>query len=195
MEIASVIEHFTTMFPSLKEEDISDVLKISRPETYQKGELLIRAGETKKEIWFVLKGLVRAYYVKENGQEMTPFFWSENEITAPWEAIYMNQPSQLNFEAVEPTLIVAGDFVAFRTLVNTNPRIQKAYMEMMEQILSATLMQSQSFRNEKPEDRYIHLQQENPQLVPRLPQKLLASFLGITPISFSRMKKRMTDNE
>ena len=191
MELGPAISYFKSQFPSLKQEDIEDVLKISRFVQLDAGEDLIRAGEHKLEIWFVIKGLVRAYYIKENGQEMTPFFWADNEITASWESIYLHQPSTLNFEAVESTTLAAIDFVEFRKLVNNNSSIQKAYMEMMEQILTATLVQSQSFRNEKPEDRYLHLIRENPALLPRLSQKLMASFLGITPISFSRMKRRM----
>jgi len=191
MELQAVIKHFRELFPTLEPEDITAAMGISRILTYDKSAHLIRAGEQKKEIWFILEGLVRAYYIKDNGQEMTPFFWAENEITASWESIYMNQSSQLNFEAVEASTIIAADFIDFRKLVNSNSRIQKSYMEMMELILTATLVQSQSFRNEKPEDRYIHLMKESPQLIPRLPQKILASFLGITPISFSRMKRRM----
>ena len=129
--------------------------------------------------------------MKDNGQEMTPFFWTENEITASWEAIYLDQPSQLTYEAVESTSMLVTDYVKFRKLVYSNRNIQRAYMEMMEVILTNTLIQAQSFRNEKPEDRYLHLIQENPELIPRISQKLMASFLGITPISFSRMKKRM----
>jgi CRP-like cAMP-binding protein len=157
----------------------------------RRGDLLIRAGECRKTLIFVLEGIVRAYYIKENGQEMTPFFWSEGLITASWESIYLNRASTLNFEMVEPGVLLTCDFVEFKKLVDQSESLRRTYMEMMETILTNTLIHVQSIQNEKPEDRYLHFINESPEVHQRIAQKHMASFLGITPISFSRMKKRL----
>lgn len=190
-EFLSAIGYFRERFPDLKEPDIVRVISVSRLVGYSRNELLMRAGTLRQEIWFVVSGLVRAYYIKENGQEMTPFFWAENQITASWEALYLNRPSSLNYEAVEPAIVLTLDFPEFRKLVRQYPDIQRYYVEMLEQILTESLVHSQEVRNEKPEDRYIHFLREHRDLAPRISQKLMASFLGITPISLSRLKKRL----
>lgn len=187
----TVRRYFEQTFPSLSSEDVASVLAIARAVHFERGACFVRAGERKREIAWVLRGLIRAYYIKESGQEMTPFFWAENEIVASWESIYLGRVSQLNFEAVEDTDLLLIDFPALKKLVDERDAIRRAYMEMMEVILTNTLVHTQSVKNEKPEDRYQHFLRDEPALVARLSQKHLASYLGITPISFSRMKKRM----
>lgn len=189
------VKYFTTNFPSLTDEDVLEVLAISKLEHFPKGYEVIPAGECRKIIAFILNGIVRAYYINENGQEMTPFFWAEDQIFASWEAIYLDMPSQLYFETLEPCTLLITDFVKFKSLVVKNNRIMRAYLEMMEVILTNTLIHQQSFKNEKPETRYQQFFGEMPEVANRISQKYIASFLGITPISLSRMKKRMTSEE
>lgn len=192
---AEQVQFFARQFPGLTDQDVADVLSISKLIQVERGEKLIRCGESRPNIFFILSGIVRAYYIKENGQEMTPFFWSEHQVTGSWEAIYLRKPSELEFEVIESGLIISTDFVAFKKLVDKSDTLLRVYLEMVESILTETLIHTQSVKNEKPEDRYKHLMRTEADLMARISQKHIASHLGITPISFSRMKKRMEDLE
>ena len=175
----------------MSDQDISSVLSIAKVMETFRGQALINAGTCNKTIIFVLGGIVRAYYIKDNGQEMTPFFWSENLITASWESIFLNKASKLNFEVIEPGILATADFVEFKKLIDKSDTLRKVYLQMMETILTNTLIHVQSVQNEKPEERYLHFIEESAEVHTRISQKHMASFLGITPISFSRMKKRL----
>lgn len=193
MDLNDTIQYFKTNFPALTGNDIESVMSIAKVLPTERGQVLIREGELNMSVIFVVNGIVRAYYIKENGQEMTPFFWSENGVTASWESIYTHKPSRLTFEVIEPGLVISVDFVKFKKLVDNSDSLKRVYLEMMETILTNTLVHVQSIQNEKPEDRYLHFKQESPEVHDRISQKHMASFLGITPISFSRMKRRIQD--
>ena len=144
MDLNDTIAHFKANYPVLSDEDIESVLGIAKIIPTTRGELLIRFGECKKDIIFVLKGIVLAYYIKENGQEMTPFFWSEDLITASWESIYANEASKLNFEVIDPGIVITVDFIEFKKMVNESDTLRRTYIDMMETILTNTLIHVQS---------------------------------------------------
>lgn len=193
MDLQHIIDYFKQIFPSLTEEDIKAILVITKVEVIEKDHFFIKAGEYKPKIGIVIKGIIRGYYITASGQELTPFFWDENLITGSWETLYLKQPSALYYEAIETTTLAVIDFIEFKKLVVRFPTIQKVYMEMVEIILTNTLLHQQSYYNEKPEKRYELFKEQSPVLLKRIAQKHMASYLGITPISFSRMKKRMEE--
>ena len=190
-EVKEGLKYFNNLFPFLQETDIQFILEHSTFKTFDKGNHIIRMGAFDYSIYFVFSGLVRAYYYSEQGNELTPFFWNEYLITASWETIYSQQASSLNFEAIEATSVAVIDFKKLKQLIDQHANLQKAYIIMMESILTNTLIHTQSFIHEKPESRYEQFKKDFPELMDRISQKHMASYLGITPISFSRMKRRM----
>jgi CRP-like cAMP-binding protein len=193
MELDNIILYFQDIFPALQRQEIDALLGITKVKTIEKDDFFIKAGEYKPIIGIVLKGIIRAYYITDTGQEMTPFFWDENLVTGSWETLYLKQPSALNYEAIEPTTLAIVDFIAFKQIAAQYPMLQKVYIEMVEIILTNTLLHQQSYINEKPEKRYELFKTNSPHLLSRISQKHMASHLGITPISFSRMKKRLVN--
>ena len=190
MPLDNVIAQFQELFPNLSDDDIGALLGIIKIVNYDKDDFFIREGDRKPLIGIVLQGIIRGYYITDAGQEMTPFFWEEGLITGSWETLYLNQPSALHFQAIVPTTLAVVDYYNFKKLAQQRPNIQSAYIQMVEIILTNTLLHQQSYINEKPERRYELFLENNPSLVERISQKHLASHLGITPISLSRMKSR-----
>lgn len=191
MDLQNIIQYFKNLFPSLTQEEIDAILSITKIDIIEKDDCFIKAGEYKPMIGLVIQGIIRGYYITDAGQELTPFFWDENLVTGSWETLYLKQPSALNYEAIETTTLAVVDFIAFKKLAAQHSTIQKVYIEMVEIILTNTLLHQQSYYNEKPEKRYELFKEQSPKLLKRIAQKHMASYLGITPISFSRMKKRL----
>ncbi|MEZ5023031.1 MAG: Crp/Fnr family transcriptional regulator [Chitinophagales bacterium] len=159
----------------------------------KKEDYFIRTGEYKPIIALVISGIIRGVYYTDNGQEMTPFFWPEHQAVASWETIYLQQPSALDYEAIEDTTLAVIDFIAFKKLAAQNSKLQQAYIEMVEIIFANTLIHQQEYINAKPKKRYELFQKNSNQIINRIADKHIASHLGITPISFSRMKKRLEE--
>ncbi len=193
MDLETTIQYFKGLFPKVSESDINDLLEITKVLFIPKGDFFIRAGDYKPVVGIVVSGIIRGYYITEGGQEMTPFFWEENLTTGSWETLFLKEPSKLEFEAIEDTVIATIDFIELKKLTKRNLTIQQIYIDMVEIILTNSLIHAQTYLNEKPEQRYAYFLKNSPHLADRISQKHLASHLGITPISFSRMKRRISD--
>ncbi len=195
MSVQQAIEYFKTKFPFLGNDEQSIFFEIMEMKAFNTRQLLINRSEYCNRIYYVVQGLVRGYYYHEEGHEMTMFFWQENQITASWESIYMQQPASIYYETVEPSVLAVINFEQLKKITHTNNNILLAYTYMLEEILANSLYHLQSYMNEKPEQRYKRFLNESPEIVDRISQKLIASYVGITPISLSRMKKRINSEK
>lgn len=193
MDLDQTIKYFQEQFPNLSDQDINEVLSITKITFLKKEDYFIRNGEYKPVIALVISGIIRGVYYTESGQEMTPFFWAEHQAVASWETIYLQQASALDYEAIEPTTLAMIDFIEFKKLTAKNSQLQQVYIDMVEIIFANTLIHQQQYINAKPEKRYELFQKNSNQIINRIADKHIASHLGITPISFSRMKKRLEE--
>ncbi|MCP4441912.1 MAG: Crp/Fnr family transcriptional regulator [Aureispira sp.] len=192
MSLEKSITEFKTQYPFLTEEDISSFLDICKLQALQSGQQFMDLHEKSWKMAFMLDGLLRGYYINPDGIDMTIMFRTELEVVASWETILLNKPSNHIIEAIDPSQLLVFSHKDLKNLMDQNPKIEKVYNAMLHQLLADSLEHIQSYINEKPENRYKKLL-ESDRPIHRIPQKYIASFLGITPESFSRLKKRMLD--
>lgn len=155
------------------------------------GESLIRHGDQCRNIYFVVKGLIRANYVGKDGDDITWSFFQEGEIAVNYPAYLNGDESQFNYEAVEDSVCVSFHKEFIDVLYGAYPELNFIGRVLTEQGFLKHNTRSQSFLLESPEERYIKLLEENPSLFQRVPQRHVATYLGIKPESLSRLKKRM----
>lgn len=191
VELENNATFFKAWFPDLSAESVQALIRISQTIHLEKDEHFIRFGELKYGIALVAKGTIRGYYYAENGQEMTPFFWHEELVTASWETIFLNQPAALDFQAIEKTTLIVIDYVDLKKEIEFIANLKNVYIRILETIFANTMIHNSEYVNAKPEQRYEIFRKRSPHLINRISEKHIASHLGITPISFSRMKKRL----
>ena len=155
-------------------------------QVFKKGTVLLREGEIPKECYFNLNGLVRQYYWVD-GEERTTFFYTEEYAIS---GIPM-KPSKYYLVCEEDTILTIDAFDAEADFFKRFPKFESLcrvlsseYFESYEELLATYIMKS-------PEERYAILLKERPGLIERVPQYQLASYLGITPESLSRIRKRI----
>lgn len=154
-------------------------------------ETYIRKGDTSKRLAFIEQGIIRAYMIKDNGDEATLFLRWEGQFIASHDAIIHHQPSRFIYRALEPVALLEIDYAVLEEILKTHPEYEPLRNFFLMRMLADTLKTMESFVTLSPEERYRDLVSQNFDLVNRVPGKYLASMLGITPVSLSRIRKRM----
>jgi CRP-like cAMP-binding protein len=154
-------------------------------------ETYIEQGKIFKKIFFVKKGILRSYYITPEGEEKTIFFRSEGQFGAAPECIFNQQPSKQIWQALEDCELMEVDFEKMLQLSEQDTGLLKLRVGFAQNMLLEGLQRLESFVTEKPIDRYLHLMAQKPQLLQRVPDKYIASFIGVTPVTLSRIRRRL----
>lgn len=184
-----LIDYFNTISPLTKEEENAIAATINI-QTFPKGYLLLREGEISLAAYFVLKGCVRQYYLVD-GEERTINFFSEDQWVISMTSFASQQPSNHFMECCEECILVVGNREKEEGLYRAFPRLESISRKVMERVFAEQQELMGAYFTDSPEQRYIKLRDGRPDLIQRLPQYLLASYIGIQPESLSRIRKRL----
>jgi CRP-like cAMP-binding protein len=185
-----LIIQYISQFVRLSQEDISAIMETTRIRMFKKGTILLREGQMANLCYFNLKGCVRQYYLL-NGLEKTTNFYTEGEPIAPNEGSAKNQPSRFYLACVEDCLLSVGSPEDETRFFQKFPKFEAICRAVLEEQLLKSQENFAAFMINTPEERYLALLQERPDLLDRVPQYQLASYLGIQPESLSRIRKRI----
>ncbi len=155
------------------------------------GTILLSEGETATKIYLVVRGCLRGYFIKENGREITSQFFIENQMVSSFESVMTKKPSRMYIDAIEDSTIGIISFRELERLIAGTPSARDHFDKFLMTRLIFYMNQHASFILDSPEKRYRNLMRENPELVSRVPQQYIASYLGITPVSLSRIRARI----
>ncbi len=179
-----------SMFPQITREEYTAFEEIFTPVTYPKKTILCESGRIAKELYFVNRGSLRLFYETEE-TERTVFFAFENQFTGPCRSFMLDEPNRQIFVTLEKCELLVVKKKPFIDTLQKFPRlallrsmIAEENLFITESIVSFLLLNS-------PEQRYINLINHNPEILKRIPQYQIASYLGISPISLSRIRKRL----
>ncbi|MEL6651033.1 MAG: Crp/Fnr family transcriptional regulator [Bacteroidota bacterium] len=183
---------YLDQFLPLTEEEKQLMLDLNLFQSFPAGTILAREGQYIEQGYFVLKGCVRSYYLVD-GEEKTTSFYTENEgceliRDAEGKAThYLVCVEDSIFNVSTPSI----EEEAFRRF----PRFESLCRILSEHIVQKKQIALDSFRKASPLERYVHLLETRPELLQRVPLHQIASFLGITPESLSRIRKRLAERK
>lgn len=181
---------YISQIVQLNEEQLELVLSYFKHCNYNKGEHLVKIGETGQYINFVLKGCLRIYLIREDGQEATRHFAFENQFATGLASFITQQPSMENLQVMEDSEILRISRKDFYYLLNIIPLWEKFYRNYLENAYMSNLQIFQREITKDAELRYKDLLRENPEVVRRMSNKVVASYLNMSPETLSRMKSR-----
>ena len=176
-----VARELARRYSTMTHDELDLLESILVPMKFAKNELILKEGETCTNIYWVVKGLVRQFYFK-NDKELTEYMATENTIVMCIESLFREQPSQLQIKALEPTILIALPKADLEAVAMKSVNIQILYHKILEE----SLILSQRF--ESAQDRYQKLVKNQPQLVLRAPLVYIASYLQMTPETLSRVR-------
>lgn len=187
-QLFDFIEKYMPLFEEEKKA-LSD-LDIFR--SFKKGTVLLKEGDIVKSGYFVIKGCLRSYYIID-GEEKTTAFSIEFESLTPVSGDDTSRAAHY-VSCVEDSILTVGDPEMEKEMMEKFPRFEKLCLIMSEQLLVDNLASFADFKNSSPEQRYLNLLKTKPDLFQRAPHHQIASYLGMTPQSLSRIRKRVAQN-
>ncbi len=182
---------FISKYISLTEEEAKAILSLDIFRSIKKGTTLLKQGQKSKNSYFVLKGCVRKYYIID-GEEKTTAFYTEMEGLTPHCAI-SDAPSEYFISCIEDSILTVSNPDMGVEINSKFPKFEIMCRILSEELLAKQQINFDEFKTSSPEQRYLNLLQKQPDLIQRVPQHQLASYLGIKPQSLSRLRARILE--
>lgn len=180
---------FISKYISLTEEETNAIFSLDLFRSVKKGTILLSEGQKSKESYFILKGCIRTYFVID-GEEKTTAFYTEMEALTP-PCVISQTPSEYYVSCLEDTILVVSNSDMEAEMNSKYPKFEIMCRKLSEELLAKQRIDFDEFKTSSPEERYLNLLHKRPDLIQRVPQHQLASYLGITPQSLSRLRTRI----
>jgi len=184
-----ILFEFISKYISLTEEEKNALLSLDLFHSVKKGTVLLKEGQNTQNSFFVLKGCIRSYYIKD-GEEKTTAFYTEMEALTP-PCVISKTPSDYYISCIEDCILLISNTDMSEEVNSKFPKFDIMCMNFSEELLAKEKMDFDEFKTSSPEQRYLNLIQKRSDLIQRVPQHQLASYLGIKPQSLSRLRARV----
>ena len=175
---------------TLTDEEFEMVKTAFTPKKFRKKQYLLQAGDVSRFMAFIIKGAVRQYSVDDKGIEHIIYFGLENWWAGDRESFTMLTPSRYNIDAVEDTEVLLTTYEHLDRLKNSIPAISKMFTTMDQRSYIATQKRIHASISLTAEERYQELSKNYPDFLQRFPQNMIASYLGISAETLSRIRKK-----
>lgn len=189
MELESKVLQYLSRYTTITKELEEAVSEGTLFKTFGKGTILLKEGSVAKACYFVLEGCIRSYRNKE-GEEQTAEFYTEEQVVLP-STYGTSKPSYYNLECTEDTIVSIGSPEFEKKTFERFPQLAFLSGVIAEKLLVDQQELWTTFKTSTPEERYLNMLITRPDLLQRVPQYQIASYLGITPESLSRIRKRI----
>jgi len=157
-----------------------------------KGEILWRGGDICKHIVFLNKGLIRVYYFSESdGKEITSQFFFENSYLTDYVSLISRQPCRHTYEALEETELIIIPRIGLYEMYDKFKFFERFGRLMAERSYLKLREVSMNLKMVSPEEKYLKILRERPKVIQRVPLKMIASYIGVSPEHLSRIRKKI----
>lgn len=157
-------------------------------------EHLIEAGQVAREVFFIAEGILRVYYIDREGNEANQQFYQSCEVIAPVFSLTTSEPSPFYLQALTPGRVLVADYQKLHQAGVDNLAWLTAENALLKSVFLKTARREAQMLLGDAEQRYRWFLKENPQLAEQLPLYQIASYLGVTPVSLSRVRKKLSQS-
>lgn len=186
--------HFlNTIFstPDFKEEEHSLIISKFKKVEFLKNDFLLNQGKVENNYWFLESGFVRSFVADSNGNERTTSFYSEGEIVIDWTSFFLRNPTRENIQALTNCTCWQLDFDNFQQLFHGIETFREHGRNRLVSSYFALKNHSISIIADDAKSRYIQLMKEKPHILQNVALQHIASYLGVTKHSLSRIRKEI----
>ena len=185
--IRDVARELARKYSTMTHDELDVLESILVPRKYLKGQMMLSEGDICRDILYIAKGMTRQFYFK-NGKELTEHLAVEGNVVMCIESLFKEEPTRLQVEAIEPTIVYALPKAELERVALHNVNIQILYRKILEESLIQSQVHADLVRFETAQDRYKRMCKLMPQVVLRAPLVYIASYLQMTPETLSRVR-------
>lgn len=160
-------------------------------QTLNPRDFFIKAGKKYHQLGFVTGGLLRGYYINDQGEDITTIFVKEYEWATDYPSLLIGKPSRYNFQCLEPATLITVPYAHIQKGYDLYTGFERNGRLIAEAVLKQQQRRIESFQFDTAEQRYLDFVKENPALFNRISLTHLASYLGIERPSLSRIRKKI----
>jgi CRP-like cAMP-binding protein len=182
------LEQFLTNAVKASPADLAAIINCFKVRPVKKNEILLKAGEVCRHVYFINSGSVRAYFLDDEGNEATRYIAFENQFITTLNSFITQTPSAEFLQATETAEVLTISYQHFRQLLSAVPVWKDLYIKQLETAYTTNAWRLESFLKMDAKQRYDYLFEANPKVIQRLSNKIAANYLGITQESLSRLK-------
>lgn len=168
---------------------LSNFYAVAKQLTIPPKTILLEEGKVADKLYLIRKGCLRLFFYND-GKDITFQFFFEGDFVASFDSLYKRTPSLFYLESIEPAEVAAIKRNDFYAIIKDDPRWRQAYEEKLIDRFHTYQQLFLSRIKNTPQQRYEELLKEYPNIIQRVPQHYIASYLGITPVSLSRIRNR-----
>ncbi len=174
-------------YSTMTHEELDTLESILVPMKFAKGDMILKEGDLCDSIYYIEKGLIRQFYFK-NGKEVTEHLGEDHTIVMCIESLFKEEPTRLQVEALEPTLMYGLPKKRLEEEAIHNTNIQMLYRKILEESLIISQIHADLVRFESAQNRYKKMCKLSPQVILRAPLVYIANYLQMTPETLSRVR-------
>lgn len=190
-QLLTQLRAYSDQLVKLPEHEWTRFAGIMHPASFNKGQHLLEIGHVCDHVCFLGTGLVRAYRIHD-GEDLTEQFFFEGNYATEYESFLTRTPSTVGLQAMEPCTLVRFNYADLQGTYASSPMAERMGRLIAEHIFTGSSRRTRSLLFDTPEQRYLALIKERPKVMARVPQKYIASYLGLKPESLSRIRSRLT---
>lgn len=168
------------------------VEELSSKRFFKKGELILGMGECMTKTYFIIDGIVRSYYLDTEGNDVTKNFMKEYDFCIG-ESVFSTTKSGEGFEAIEDVVALEFEAKQLKEYLLSNKTLTCLYIKILENTLIYKMNRENGFQIKSATERYLDFKKNYPNIEERVNQSYIASYLGITPVSLSRIRRTIKE--
>lgn len=176
----------------LTKEELQRIIPHFKQVTYRKHDFLLQEGRSANHYWFIQSGFVRSYVSDPDGNDITTNFYSTGDIVIDWPSFFLRNPTRENIQALTDCVCWQLDFETFQELFHSIRNFREQGRTTLVKSYFGLKRHSVSMIADQAKDRYIQLLKEKPHIVQNVSMQHIATYLGITKFSLSRIRKEIS---
>jgi len=177
-------------FTDFNDSELEIIMPYFEQKKFKKKTTLLNIGKVSNEVFYLINGCIRLFCEKD-GEELSTYFFTENMFAGSYDSFLSRKLSKVAIETLEDCEVLVLSHESLESLYQVFPKMNEFIRKAIEQRFVLLHDLFISYLLNSPEERYLRLLKDRPELLQRIPQHQIASFLGITPVSLSRIRNRV----